>query len=175
MNKRLIAILALIFLAVGLFAVFTVNDSLLTDDSERLSNSAASIEELAGEFLEAMRNEDGQKVIDLALSREEFDRFVWPELPASRPGTNLTSEFVWGQLNMRSQADMKGTFNRNKGKYFELVEVQFKDGVDEYPSFRVHKDTRLVVKDEAGKKRILNLFGSVMELDGEYKIFSFVL
>jgi hypothetical protein len=133
------------------------------------------VEDLARQFLDALHDENGQGILDLAISREEFEQFVWPELPASRPGANLTVEFVWNQLNMRSQADFRGTFSRNKGNKWELLEVRFEEKVQEYPTFRIHKDARLLVLDESGRQKEMNLFGSIIELDGEFKIFSFVL
>jgi len=173
MTKRVVLVFSLLALSalVALIASGSKKDS----SPRNLACSYSSVEDLARQFLDALHEEDGQSILDLAVSREEFEQFVWPELPASRPGANLTAEFVWNQLNMRSQADIRGTFSRNKGKKWELLEVRFEEKVQEYPSFRIHKDAMLIVRDESGQKREMNLFGSIIELDGEFKIFSFVL
>ena len=39
----------------------------------------------------------------------------------------------------------------------------------------MHRESRLVVRDEHGAEMQLRFFGSVLERDGEYKVFSFVV
>jgi hypothetical protein len=110
----------------------------------------------------------------LALNKAQFSEFVWPELPASDPGTNLNADWVWNQTQMRSLVDLSTTLFRHRGKHYELVKFRFEDDTEEYRNFKVHRDARLMVVDEVGEERELNLFGSVLEMNDEFKIYSFV-
>ena len=42
-------------------------------------------------------------------------------------------------------------------------------------SYKVHKEAHLVVKDEKGEQQEVRLFGSVLEMGGQFKLFSFVV
>ena len=138
-----------------------------------LLRSAQTPQEAAQTFLEALQEGDEYAIREMALTREEFEKYVWPDIPASRPGTNLTVDFVWRQMAMRSYSQMESLIRRNKGKHYTLVRLEARKGVWEYPSFRLHKDTWLVVRDESGQQRKVKFFTSVMEVQGEFKIYSY--
>jgi len=171
-SKIHLVMIGLIVLALP--ALFAVR-ALVTDPIEpRLVGSRPSLDKLAVDFLEALQKGDEERIRQLALSKGEFVQYVWPELPASAPGTNLNSDFIWNQTHIHSLADLSGTFYKHKGKRYELAGVRFEDGTEDYGSYRVHRDARLKVLDEDGEERELNLFGSVLEMEGEFKIYSFV-
>jgi hypothetical protein len=154
--------------------VFAVR-ALVGDPVEpKLTGSRPSLDELAADFLEALQKSDERNIRQLALSKDEFVKFVWPELPASDPSTNLNADFIWNQTHMHSLADLSGTLYKYSGKKFELSDIRFEDGTQDYGSYLVHRDARLKVFDEHGEERELNLFGSVLEMEGEFKIYSFV-
>jgi hypothetical protein len=140
----------------------------------RLVGSQSTLEELIEDFLIALEEEDLDRLAELALSKEEFVELVYPGLPASDPKHNLSAEFLWRQTDMRSQADMRSTFSRYRGRELDLISFRFEKGAQEYPGFKVHKDTRILVEKEDGVQKELNLFGSILEMDGEFKIYSYV-
>jgi hypothetical protein len=76
--------------------------------------------------------------MDLSLSKEEFQRFVWPELPVSNPRTNISMEYVWTDLYSRSMMRMQATFNKLKGKELKLIRVEHQGKVAEYSSHRAY-------------------------------------
>ncbi len=45
----------------------------------------------------------------------------------------------------------------------------------QYSSFLVRRQTELTVREEGGDTRQLRLFGSLLEKDGVFKVFSFVV
>jgi hypothetical protein len=139
-----------------------------------LAGSQPSPEEVCRKFLDALREEDAVAIRSLAISSEEFAEFIWPRLPASNPKTNLTVEFVWNQMHMHSLADLGETFSRHKGKDYELVDIRFDKETEDYGSYKVHRDTRLLIADSEGRRKELSLFGSLLEMNDEFKIFSFV-
>ncbi len=96
---------------------------------------------------------------ELRITKTEFCQDAWPELPSSRV-PNVTCDWVWSQ---------------HAGKSYELVSVRFLKGVERYPSYKVLKETQLVVKDEGGRQQEVRLFGSMLEMNGQFKLFSFVM
>lgn len=142
--------------------------------TERQAGFEASKEALAQRFLDALALDDRNGAARLAVTREEFYRDIWPHLPAARPGTNYTADYVWKQTSMRSMSGFAKTMNRYGGRRFELVRVEIAEGRRDYGPFFIHKDARLVVRDPGGKEQRLDLFGSILEKDGCYKIYSFV-
>ena len=148
-------------------------DSPGNEREQQLVGSRDSIESLARHFLRTLQHGDKDEVYDLALSKAEFEQIVFPSLPASRPGSNLSAEVLWQQTVLKSWAGFQTTLE-HQGKNYELIAVRFADGVKNYGNFVIHRDARLRVRDEENRERKLNLFGSVIEKDGAFKIYSFV-
>lgn len=140
-----------------------------------LSNSHESPEALARAVLAAIEARDAGALRALALNREEFTEDVWPDLPAARPERNLSPSFVWGDLNQKSNIMLRETLTAHGGKTYALVSVRFLGGTTQYESYRVHRESELTVKDVNGTERNLRVFGSVIEKDGRYKVFSYVV
>jgi hypothetical protein len=140
----------------------------------RLVNARPSAEELARSLLTALALRDGDKVKALRLTREEFCRYIFPELPSSKL-PNVTCDFVWDQATIKSLGGFVKMWPRHEGRRYELISLRFKDGTDTYRTYKVHKETHLLVRDEKGWEHELRLFGSMLEMDGQFKLFSFVI
>jgi len=167
------------WLAGGLFLLLAVATAACkaADGGEepRLSSTFESPEALARTVLEAVSKEDAGTLKSLPLTKDEFRLYVWPKLPASRPERGLPLEYVWGELNQKSRNAIATNYARYKGRKLELVAIRFKDGKTDYESFIVHRKALLRVRDpESGAEQNLELFGSVMEWKGKYKLFSYV-
>ena len=142
--------------------------------SSRLVNTRPSAEELARSFLTALALKDKERVKALRLTKQEFCQHVFPELPSSKL-PNVTCDFVWDQATMKSLGGFIEMWPRHEGRRYDLVSLRFKEGTDSYKTYKVHKETHLVVRDEAGREQELRLFGSMLEMDGQFKLFSFVI
>ena len=138
-----------------------------------LGHTFSNPEELAAAVLDAFARKDRAALEGMALTAEEFLRHVWPELPASRPERNLTSSYVWNDLHGKSRAHLATHLGRGLPSGLRLRRVTF-DATTQYPSFAVHRDSRLHMIDAQGHEYSVRLFGSVVEKEGRYKIFSFV-
>ena len=154
--------------------VFAVQVLVGDQEPPKLAGSRPSMETLSIDFLQALEGGDEDAIRQLALSKEQFAEFVWPELPASDPSTNLNVDWVWNQMHMRSLVDLSTAVFSNTGRHYDFVDFRFAEEVEEYRTYKVHRDARLKVVDENGEEIELNLFGSVLEMDDEFKIFSFV-
>lgn len=143
--------------------------------SRPLAHAHESPEALARAALAAIERSDADALHALALTRDEFTDLVWPELPAARPERNLSPSFVWGDLSLKSNVALRQTLTVFGGHKHALVSVRFLGETTRYDSFRVHRESELTVKDLDGTERNLRVFGSVIEKDGRYKVFSYVV
>jgi len=125
-------------------------------------------------MLEAVARRDGAALRALALTEQEFRQHVWPELPAARAERNLPFSFVWGDLHQKSDARMNAMLAQHGGRRLELREVRF-GGKTAYTTYTVHRDSALVVRDQEGRDVELKIAGSMLEKDGQWKVFSFVV
>jgi hypothetical protein len=139
-----------------------------------LAHAQPSAEALAERALEALARRDDQGLKTLVVTKEEFCRYVWPELPSSRI-PNLTCDWVWNAFEPSDAAGRQETLARHSGKQYRLVRVRFAKGTTQHDSFKVHQDARVVLRDEADQEAEMKLFGSVLEMDGQFKLFSFII
>jgi hypothetical protein len=56
-----------------------------------------------------------------------------------------------------------------------LRDVRFSGETSVYGAVRVHRRTELVMVGNDGSERIVRLFGSTIEQDGRFKVFSYVV
>jgi hypothetical protein len=125
--------------------------------------------------LSAVEQRDTIALRGLALSEEEFREHVWPELPAARPERNLPFSYVWGDLRQKSDASLGQTLARHGGRRYALVSVRNTGETTRYPSYSVSRETVLTVRDETGAAMELRLFGSTIQKEGGWKVFSYVV
>ena len=144
-----------------------------SDSKRSLAGAAASPEALAERALAALAANDLEGMKSLRLTKAEFCRYVFPELPAAKL-PNVSCDWVWDQATLKSMAGMKRVVDASAGRKLELVSVRF-TGEDRYASYRVLKNPVVTVRDPSGAVTEERLFGSVLELDGQYKLFSFVV
>lgn len=139
-----------------------------------LTNAAPSPQELARRFLRALAAEDVAAIKSLRLTKTEFCDYVFSELPSSKV-PNLSCDFAWDQATLRSDGGLYDLLPIYKGKKYEMVSLRFAGGSESYQTYKVIKDTRVVIRDEHRVEKEVKLFGSILEMDGQYKLFSFVV
>jgi hypothetical protein len=140
-----------------------------------LSHSHDSAEALARAVLSAVEKRDIESLNNLALNEREFRDLVWPELPAARPERNLPFSYVWGDLHQKSDARLRQTLAKHGGNGYELVSIAFTGGTTDYPSYRVHRDSEIVLTTRDSQRKTERLFGSVLEQGGRFKVFSYAI
>jgi len=111
----------------------------------------------------------------LGLDEQEFREHVWPELPAARPERNLPFSYVWGDLRQKSDAGLDLTLARHGNRRYTLVSLRNDGETTRYPSFTVRRETVLQVRDETGMQTDLRLFGSLIQKEGIWKVFTYVV
>ncbi len=155
--------------------VLSIGFSSCKRTSTPLAGSAASAPALAQRVLAALERRDVTALREVVLSEQEFREQVWPELPAARPERKLPFSYVWGELRQKSEAALAATLTAQGGQRYELVAVRFLGDTTHFQTYLVHRKTELIVQDATGTEMQLRLFGSVLEKDGRFKVFSYVL
>lgn len=140
-----------------------------------LRHTFPSPEALSQAVLTALAANDVDTLRALSLDEIEFRTAVWPDLPASRPERNVPFDYAWGDLNQKSNNARRRLVARHGGRRYELVKVRFAGETTQYRTYRVHRETLLDLRDEEGAATRLALFGSVLEREGEFKLFSYVV
>jgi hypothetical protein len=140
-----------------------------------LANGQLSAEGVAGAVLDALARRDRAGLEALALSDREFRQHVWPELPASRPERNLPYSYVWGELHQKSRIQFAHTLAEHGGKAWTLVGVRFAGETTKYPSYTIHRAATFRVRDAAGSESDVRVCGSMLDKDGVWKVFSYVV
>jgi len=139
-----------------------------------LSHTHPSPSLLASAVLDALASRNRQGLEALALNETEFRDHVWPRLPASRPERNLPFSYVWGELRQKSAQALTSVLSREGGKRYELIDVRFAADSD-YGTYRVRRGATFQVRDASGMQFDVRVCGSMLEQDGAWKVFSYVV
>ena len=118
---------------------------------------------------------DVERLSALALSEDEFRAHVWPGLPASRPERNVPFDFVWSTLHQNSQSHLRQTLASRGDVPLAVRRVQFSGEATSYGEVLVRRRSEIIVAGPDGSERALRLFGSVIEQNGAFKVFSYVV
>jgi hypothetical protein len=168
--RRPLVVSALVLtVAAALVAVATARGS-----ASPLETTFDSPSALAVAVLDAVQRGDREALGRFALSDQEFRRHVWPSLPAARPGRNLTVDYVWSDLAGKSRAYLAASLSRALPAGARVKGVGFDGQTTVYGTFAVHRRSRIVLVDRDGLVSTVRLFGSAIEMDGRYKVFSYV-
>jgi hypothetical protein len=140
----------------------------------RFGELQPSLDALGRRFLEAVARSDEQGLRAIAITKDEFERNVWPKLPASEPGSNLTSEWVWNQYALKNESSLSRLLRRFGGRQYEFAGFEFRGETRDYGEFLLHTEAVLRVAENGEEKRV-RLIGSVIEEAGQFKIYGFVV
>jgi hypothetical protein len=144
------------------------------EGTSRLSNACDSIEGLGKQVLEAVYNKDIERLKAIAITPEEYELYIWPQSPISKiKKWQENYDFVQKQQFSRSGLSLRQMLARYGGRQYTLIRVRFADDTTDHTIYRAHRDARLIAISPEGKEVELNLFGSIVEMDGQFKIMSF--
>ncbi len=140
-----------------------------------LANTHDSADALMTQVLDALAARDRTRLEALAIDETEFRDHVWKLLPAARPERNLPMSYVWGDLHQKSQASLSRTLAALGGQRAALVAVAFDGAPRPYGPLVIHEGTRLTVRSADGAEQEIRVCGSLVEKDGRWKVFSYVV
>ena len=138
-----------------------------------LATTHDSAHALAHSVLDAVASADRTRLEALALNEAEFRDHIWPSLPAAREERNLPFSYVWGELRQKSSQSLSMTLASHGRRRYELERVEF-EGATDYGAYRVHRQATFVVRGGSATRPV-RLCGSMVEKDGRWKVFSYVV
>ena len=132
---------------------------------------AGSLAELARAYLQAVVAGDEIAVLRLRISRDEFERILWPEFPQSRPYLRIKPEDAWSMHHTNSMSGVLKALEEQAGRELELVQIEHGDVV-EYTNFTLYRDVLIRVRD-AKTHRIQELpyLPVVARCNGKFKAY----
>jgi hypothetical protein len=140
--------------------------------SRRLDSAQSSAESLARLSLNYIASGNINALKQLRITKQEYCNILWPELPGSRV-PNLPCDFAWDQATLRSNGGFNEMLAEHRRKQYQFISMRVR-GVEQYQTFKALKEPYIKIRDEQGIEREIRMFGSILELDGQYKLFSFV-
>ncbi len=129
--------------------------------------ATAVVRQLARRDLAALRA--------LAVTEAEFREIVWPALPASRPERNVPWDYAWKDLHGKSDAHLRAQLLAWEDRGYRVVSVAFRGATTDYGRYRVRRESVVTLRDRDDRETTGRLFGSMIEMDGRYKVFSYVV
>lgn len=158
-----------------LVAISVAATSLACGRAPRLSHTLESPEAVAVAVLTGLQRRDAAGLRALALAEDEFQRLVWPRLPTSRPERNIPWDYVWKDLSSKSRLQLAARLNEFRDRGYGVVSVRFTGETTDYQTFKVFRASAVTLRDREGRETTHRLFGSMLEQDGRFKVFSYVV
>jgi hypothetical protein len=84
-------------------------------------------------------------------------------------------DYAWKDANLKSRSDLALTMEQRRGRSSTVTAVTFERPVTDYGPFRIHPRTRLTLRNGTGEGENVRLFGSMIEADGRWKIYSYIV
>src|SRR5262249_19107680 len=138
-------------------------------EAHRLKNGQPSARHLVDLVLLGIKEKDAVLLQSLRVTEEEYKTYVFPAFAS--PGNPV--DLNWNLTNMHSVAGIGKAIKAFGGEDFELVDVVTTGGEKDYRDFKLLNKVVVQVKKTGEPLRQLSLFGSIIVMDGDYKILSF--
>lgn len=139
-----------------------------------LTGTQPSMEKLCIRMLEILHKKDKPLLRAITITENEFKQVIWPQLPISRVEQWKTRlDFVWSQHYLKSSTCLEDLIFGQGGRKFTFLEIKTDGEITDYNTYKVHRNIRMLVMNEQGKKREVNFFGSIIEMQDQYKIMSY--
>ena len=115
---------------------------------------------------------DRPGLFKLCVTRDEFDKILWPEFPQSRPVTGAKAEDGWYFLTRRNTGGADRMLENWARQKLKLVRIERSLPVETYRNFRLHRGLTIVARDSTGAEVRIDDIRSVAERKGVFKIYS---
>jgi hypothetical protein len=139
------------------------------------ANTQPTMDAVVAAVVRALEQRDQAGLERLALTEAEFHKNVWPALPASQPEVGMPADYVWADTRFKSRAELARTLRDYGGRHYVVEEVRVRGERTAYRGFTVHRQTEITLRDLAGERHRVRLFGSLVETATGWKVFSYVV
>lgn len=139
---------------------------------EPLAGSAPSIEALGRGVVEGFVHADSARLRGYTLSLEQYRDVVWPRLQIDT-ATGVTFGWSWRDNQLRGGRAFERYMDRMKGIPLSAVGTRCAGKPRRFDGVTVIQDCAVSVRDSTGAVAEMELFSSVVEIGGQYKIFRY--
>ena len=140
---------------------------------DTLADGAPSRDALVAAFTAAVQGSDTAAVRALVLSRAEYAYIYFPSLQRMNPGLNMQPEVMWMLHGQESLKGITRVLRRLGGGQARLGPYACEDAPQVEGGNRYWHRCAIQVTAPDGDAAALQLFGSIVERGGRYKIVSY--
>lgn len=139
--------------------------------SPALPHSYESRNALVQAVLVALEKGDRAALEQMRMTREEYERLIWPQLPESN---DLTFEYAWSLNQHNSIAALDRALEQFTGVRLALEDVRFAEPAEEYTGFTLHLGARVIARRlRDGMLGELTVLDAMVEMGGRWKLLNF--
>lgn len=138
-----------------------------------LANAAPSPEALVREFADALERADTTRLAQLHLTRAEFAWLVYPESRWTRAPYRQPAEVTWLLIVQRSESGLTRLLQRRGGRPLHVVGFACDAAPEREGRATYRGGCTIRLRAPGGADRAERLFGSIVEVDGRFKIGSY--
>jgi len=141
--------------------------------SQELNGAAPSRDLLIRSLFRSLESADTTALVRLTISRAEFAYLVYPESPFSSPPYAQAPDLVWMRHAAASSTGLKRLLGRVAGSPLWLRSWSCREPPTIEGANRIWRDCTVRFAPEAGDMQTLQLFSSIIERQGRFKILSY--
>ena len=145
----------------------------LEETPRALNGIARSKDQLVRTFVRALESSDTVSLARLALTRAEFAYLVFPESPQSAPPYAQAPDLVWLRHSFGSATGLERLLNRLGGKPLGFRSLSCAESPALEGMNRIWPDCTIRFSPPGGSTQTLQLFASIIEREGRFKILSY--
>ncbi len=145
---------------------------------QKLAGGAETPEGLIDSAFAALQRRDEDALARLMITRDEFDRIIYPEYalhyPIAKDPRPEVKKLV-GYLHFQSAAKSLRRLVANFGGHrFTWDSVAWRDGIKQFRSYQIREGTVVFARDDEGQSAEFTAFGSIIRRDGRCKFMSYL-
>ncbi len=138
--------------------------------NRKFSYGADSPKQLAMALVNVLNKKDSLGLWNYAVNEKEYLNWIWPEEPSSDPKFNIPLEFAWENLYRDSYKGLKKLHKKYGGKELELVSMKLLGEKIKHQTYMYHREPELKIKYPDGSTDVISEIGTIVELNGRYKV-----
>ena len=143
----------------------------------RLKHGARTPEELVSTVLRAFSTGDTVALTDVLIDEREWKEYLYPEFslhyPAAKDMRREVKEYLWQNHAMGSAKSLLKGLAKLGGRTLRLESISYDDTLQRFASYQIHQGTVAGVVDAKGERSEITSLGSIVEMDGVYKLLSY--
>lgn len=136
-----------------------------------LTKGAESAEWLARDLLHALSHNQREILLERRITFDEFAGILWPEMPQSRPVTNISAADAWFFHVRAAVAAMDAALAQWGGRLLTFTRLSFERGLVRYPNYNLYHGVNIHALGADGEEVVLSFASAFVEKDGVWKVF----